>query len=301
MYATQPCKMCRKDAVGRAPLNGIGLGEESEYQGISKTGQMTNTILGMNPNMMVTSVLPGFAKTALAKSGVDLNPISMVLATFTGGLSLLPGISKMLGGMFKKATHMGDCMKWWTDSNIRGMASSIIPIELDFHSYMMKNFPQFLRQYQVMLAGGQWESVGVDRLLSSGNRRARVANEFVKLVRQHPEIMQAECATQPNVIAEIGNMVNPRDVQEAWSQIREAAKQLEYVTLAQEVDKLVAPFKVKETWGKIVQSRSDKLLVRREDGAQLAVPRDVIGVKRGALVQVLKTGQTSLKPVTFGK
>jgi len=290
MFITKPkteCRLCKKQVV-----NDIGLGQDEEYRGISRTGQTVTTVASvLSPPVQM---IPGFniiSKVA-KKVGVDLNPLSLSLATMTGGLTLLPGISKVIGGLFKKATHMGDCMKHWNgDEYLRSMGSSIQPYPFSFEDYMMKNFPQFLRQYQIKQADGSWARVGVDRLLSNSNRRARIANVFVRLVRQNPDIMQAECATQPNVIAEIGKTIDRSIVDKVWAQIKEVAKQEEYMTIAQEVDRLVAPFKVKETWGAIVKSRSTGLIVPTEHGSQLQMPENIIGVKRGALVMTLKTPQ----------
>ena len=292
-----PCKLCRKDAVGKAPLNSVGLGA-SEWDTQSSAGQMVSTtapLIGMlNPNVMLMKMIPG-AEGVLNKVGVNANPFSMGLASFTMGISLLPGVSqllgKMFGGMFSKATHMGDCMKWWdNENNMRGMASGVVPYPFSFEEYMMKSFPQFLRQYQIMQAGGQWASTGIDSLLNTSNRKKRITDAFVRMVRANPDIMTLHCVVQEK--AETGYTGHTKgQVDVFWGQIREAARQEEYYNVIKQVDKVVAKWKVKETWGEIVSSRASGLIVKTEQGAQLRMPENIIGVKRGALVMTLKTPQ----------
>jgi len=258
----------------------------------------------MIPGMIPDSVMNP-VKGITSKVGIDLNPAAMALAPLTFGASMLPGVSQIIGkisnmfsGLFKKATHMGDCMKWWSDSNIKSMVESIQPIPFSFEDYMMKNFPQFLRQYQIKQADGSWASVGVDRLLSIRSRKDTIADIYVGLIRSHSEIIQAECATQPNVIAQQGSSgINRSDVDRAWAEFKEYARQKEYSTIAERVDRLVAPYKVKETWGAIVKSRNANLIVPTEHGSQLRMPDNVIGVSRGALVMTLKTPQGQPTPI----
>jgi len=290
-------------------VNDIGLGQDEDYRTISKTGVMVQTISspltqGYDPlGISLATKVPGIGK-AIEKIGGGSplapligTPAALTLDVFTLGVMRLPGISKLLGGMFKKATRMGDCMKWWSDSNIRGMVSGLQPYPFSFEDYMMKNFPQFLRQYQIKQADGSWARVGIDSLLNRGSRQARIANIFVRLVKQNPEIMQLQCAVQER--AETGyTEYSQTQVNEYWNNFKEAARQEEYGNLQSEVDRLVAPFKVKETWGEVVKSREAGLLVKTEHGSQLRLPANVTGVSRGALVMGLKTPQgqpTSLR------
>jgi hypothetical protein len=293
------CKLCRKDALGREPLNGDRLGAD-EYKGVSKTGQAVYQGAGiysnlMNPFQQLYKFIPGVSKIT-----AGMNPLALALAPMTGGLTLIPGISNIFGNMFSKATHMGDCMKWWSDSNIRGMAAGVEPYAFDFHDYMMHEFPQFLRQYQVMQAGGEWAKVGIDSLIGGVSRRGRISNIFLRLVRSNPDLMTLQCAVRER--AETGfTQFNQAQVDEIWAAARESARQEEYVNMVKEVDARLEPYKVKERWAQIVQSRSQNLVVKKEEGGQLFAPKDVIGVRRGTFTQVLKTGQTSSKPVTFAK
>lgn len=293
MYSS--CGLCRRDAAGRSPLNGVGLGEESEYQGQSKTGGMVSQVASMIS--LPVGMVPGFNQVAKA-TGFQTDPLNLALVSnpLTAWTQLIPGFNKMIGGLFKKATHMGDCMKWWSDSNIRGMVGGIQPYPFSFQDYMMKNFPQFLRQYQIKQADGTWASVGVDNLLNAGNRRARIANIFIGLVRSNPDIMKLQCAVQHR--GETGYTGHTQaQVNEIWDQIKEVARQQEYSTIAEEVDKLVAPFKVKETWGAIVKSRATASLIPMGTEAKLRMPENVIGVRRGALVMTLKTPQGQPTPI----
>lgn len=306
MHIVNTCKGCRRDALGRYKLNGVGLGA-SEYSGQKvpggEVGSSALQIGGMIGKMtgagLITSMVP---QKVLSKIGIDVNPLSLSLAPFTFGFTLLPGVSKILGGLFKKATHMESCMNYWSDSNIKNMVAGIQPIPFDFVDYMKLNFPQFMRQYQILIAGGQWASVGVDKLLNISNRRAKIANIFLNTVRANPDIMLGDCVTMPQGIAEVGVTVPRSVVNKAWADLKEYARQKEYSTIADQVDKLVAPFKVKETWGEIIKTREAGLLVKSSssssgasEGYNLRVPGQVIGVKRGAMVMTLKSAQTTKK------
>ncbi len=338
MYTNRPIR--RRNTSGRSILNGVGLGEDidtraidKEYRGATNTGQtvvpLVSQVFDMFGKATGTGLIVGMVPGKLTKSvGIDVNPASLVLAPVTFGASLLPGVSQVLGkvfnvfgGLFKKATHMGDCMKWWqNESNLRSAIGGIqpIPMTLDFsfESHMMKNYPQFLRQYQILRAGGQWESVGVDRYLDSvrgrlnaSARYGRLVDTFIQLMRENSDIMKADCATQQNIIAQQGDTgILRSDVMQIIEAVRQYARQREYeITMNEiskvgaEIDRLVSPFKVKETWGEIVRSREKNLLVKREQGANLAIPGDVIAIKNGAFVMSLKSEQTSNKPVMFGK
>lgn len=280
MYTNKPIR--RKDAVGREVLSGNGLGAD---------------IPGLITSLPVVNQIP-MVNTFGQKKQEGYEGISKTGTTVQSSISMLDTALPMFGfkfigklldtfGLFKKATHMGDCMKWWSDSNIKGMASGVEPYSFDFNDYMMKNFPQFLKRYQTMQADGTWANVGVDRLLSSTNRRARVGRIFLRIVRQNPDVMTLQCAVRER--AETGYTgYTQSQVDDIWGQIKEAARQEEYSTIAQEVDRLVAPFKVKETWGAIVKSRNEQLAVRQDQGSQMKIADNVIGVKRGAFVQVLK-------------
>jgi hypothetical protein len=217
--------------------------------------------------------------------------------------------------MFKKATHMGDCMKWFNDvNNIRRRSEGVQPYPIEqvfsFEEYMMKNFPQFLRQYQIMQAGGQWASVGVEAYLtkvkhetSTYVRRQKIQDIFVRLVQENSQIMQLQCAVQHS--GESGYTGHTQaQVDEIWNSLKEAARQEEYHTtnklidnIPVRIDALVAPFKVKETWGAIVKSRNANLIIPTEHGSQLRMPDNVIGVSRGALVMTLKTPQGQPTPI----
>lgn len=302
MHIIQSCCGGVRSGLERRRLTSHGLGSniDKEYSTQSQTGQTVNMVLGMNPLMAVANIVPkGLTKAA----GIDVNPISVFLAPLTGGLTLIPGLSKVIGnvfgGLFKKATHMGDCMKWFAnEENLRGSIGGTQPLPFDFIEYMKKNFPQFMRQYQVMQAGGQWASVGIDKLVSASNRRARLMNEFAKIVRANPDLMTLQCAVQHSHETGYKDFTQAQ-VTALWKQVHEAAQQKEYASLVPEVDKRIAPFKAKETWGEIVRSRDRGLLVGRSEGVKLAMPPNVTGVKRGALQMTLKSEQTSLKPVKF--
>lgn len=307
----KPCKMCG---------NGLGDAIQQEYGGQSKTGKTVLPVVTQIATMfgqgtgtgLITSVIP---KGVLKSAGIDINPASLVLAPMTFGASMLPGVSKLLGkvfnvfgDMFKKATHMESCMKGWDDGGIRGIAAGVVPypvsFDFNFEQYMMKNFPQFLRQYQILQAGGQWASVGVDtylnrmknKVLNMANRRRKIQDIFLRIVRENPDIMKLECVSLPKGRAETGYQGEGAGLY--WENFREAARQEEYGMIVKEVnnipgeiDRLVSPFKAKETWGEIVRSRNTGLIVPIEQGGQLRMPENIVGVSRGAFVMTLKTPQ----------
>lgn len=304
MYTNR--RLSRRDVVGRSFLNGVGLGEElpEDFSTISKTGVMVQTVVSpltqsYDPlGISVAAKLPGVGKTIeKIGGGSPLAPLigapaALTLDIFTLGLMRLPGISNLIGGLFKKATHMGDCMKWWSDSNIRGMAGWIEPYSFIFEEYMRKSFPQFIRQYQIMQAGGEWGSVGIDNLLNVNNRRNRIQNNFISLVRSNPDIMMLQCAVQH--AGESGYTGHTAaQVGELFDTLKEYARQQEYRFILSEVDRLMAPFRAKQQWTAIVASRKSNLLVQREGAENLTMPSNIIGVRRGALVMTPKTAQTS--------
>lgn len=277
----------------------------------------------MIPGMIPSTVMDPMKSTA-SKVGIDMNPAAMALTFIpaVGMVALLPGVSQiigkisnMFGGMFKKATHMGDCMKWFNNvDNIRRKGEGVQPYPIEqvfsFEEYMMKNFPQFLRQYQIMQAGGQWASVGVEAYLTKVKhetsiyvRRQKIQDIFVRLVQENSQIMQLQCAVQHS--GESGYTGHTQaQVDEIWNSLKEAARQEEYHTtnklidnIPVRIDALVAPFKVKETWGAIVKSRNANLIIPTEHGSQLRMPDNVIGVSRGALVMTLKTPQGQPTPI----
>lgn len=229
----------------------------------------------------------------------------MAIVSFGASEALRPLISiagKVLGGLFKKATHMESCMKIWTDSYIRGMAAGVQPYPFSFESYMMEHFPQFKRQYEVMQVGGEWRNTGIDQMITVASRHGRIASHFLRLVKQYPDIMKVECLIHPSSQYRAQVPYSNADVANIWNMLREGAKALEYNDLVTKVDQVVAKWKVKETWGEIVKSRSTASLIPIKDpisgeSSKAMLPENVIGVKRGALVMTLKTPQGQVTPI----
>lgn len=276
----------RRDAVGRRALNGVGLGDSSVPELITSLPVVNQ--IPIVSTMFGSKEQKGYGTVSKVgqKSQEVIGILDMVLPMF--GFKFIGKLIDKIG-IFKKATHMESCMNWWSDSNIRGMASGLAPYPFVFEEYMMKEFPQFLRQYQIKQADGTWASVGVESLLNTSNRQSRIATIFTRIVRENPDIMKLQCASMPQGRAETGYV--GEGAEKYFEQIKEVARQEEYSTIATQVDKLVAPWKVKETWGAIVKSRNEQLAVRTDQGSQMKIADNVIGVKRGAFVMTLKTPQ----------
>ena len=119
---------------------------------VSQVGMMFGKATGTG---LITSLVP---KKIVKGAGIDVNPLSMMLAPMTFGVSLLPGVSQVLGkvfgvfsGMFSKATHFGDCMKFETDNNyvMYSLGGSIIvhaikppdPVNVE------QSFPEISQEY----------------------------------------------------------------------------------------------------------------------------------------------------------
>ena len=205
-------------------------------------------------------------------------------ALLTGGLTLIPIIGPMIGkilspitgiigGLFKKATHMGDCMKWWNnENNIRGMASGVqpLPISLDqFYSNLYKNMDRAMRQrFDERQAKG--DIFGTDSLLNIGMRQRNVVNNFLAQMRANPEIKQMACLSQPNVQRETGQYdITPAYIESIFSQFRQQAQEAEYNQTMAELQKKFDPQNAlqtilqisKETWGRVEAKRESNSLI----------------------------------------
>jgi len=296
------------------PFSMMPLPVSDKVKNVLKAASKVPLMPGMNNVMPAVTIERGKEVETLLSRSMPVNPyvgVAKALTPFAGKLQkeadmairagtalvtfgasevvrlVAAPLQKIFSGFFKKATHMGDCMKWFNnENNIRGMSGGAQPYPIEqlfsFEDYMMKNFPQFLRQYQILRAGGQWASVGVDAYLNSVRsqindmsvRRQKIQNIFVRLVRENSQIMELQCAVQHS--GESGYTGHTQaQVNEIWDSLKEAARQEEYQVTSRaienvgaKIDQLVAPFKVKETWGAVVKSRNTNLAIKTEHGSQ---------------------------------
>lgn len=271
----KPCKMC-----------GEGLGAD-EYQGQSQAGKLLTTAAGFyNP---LTQVLPIKSIPLIGK----LDPISMAAALMTGGITLIPGISNIVGGLFKKATHFGDCMKWWSDSNIRGMASGLLPYPID----VVQNFPEASREYQLQHATSVMNDAGVIRALYVSSRTNGIVNVFVMVVRSNPDLMQLQCAVQAKSKGEdTGVNYDQSFVNQFWDQLKESARQQEYSETMQKISSILASYTVTAAAKvNVIQSTRQTGLVAGPQAFQL--PTGVKSIDKGAVV--LMPGVSSNLTLTY--
>jgi hypothetical protein len=267
----------------RYMVNGIGLGED-EYQGQSKTGQLLNTAAGFyNP---LTTMLPMKSIPVIGK----LDPLSMSLAVASGGLTLIPGVSKIIGGLFKKATHMGDCMKWWNnESNIRGMVSNISPYPVDVNQV----FPEASYEYQSQHARNVMESSEVRSVLAESSRRYQIGTYYVSGVRSNPDLMQMLCMTQPKVQEETGQQISASQVDPLFEQLKEQARQKEYQDTVNSIGRILASYQ------RVVQRKVEVVQKTRERAVAFKAPEGVTSITKGGAL-VLTPGVSTNRVIDRG-
>ena len=229
----------------------------------------------LNPMMLipggqlltVAKLIPGAEKLLAPITGI-MNSVLGPVKGIIGGIT-----NKVFGRFFKKATHMGDCMKWWNnENNIRGMASGVqpLPISLDqFYSNLYKNMDRTMRQrFDERQAKG--DIFGTDSLLNIGMRQRNVVNNFLAQMRANPEIKQMACLSQPNVQRETGQYdITPAYVESIFSQFRQQAQEAEYNQTMAELQKKFDPQNAlqtilqisKETWGRVEAKRESNSLI----------------------------------------
>ena len=267
------CRSCKKQVV-----NDKGLGED-EYQGTSKSGQLLTTAAGIyNPfvSMLPVSSIPVIGK---------LNPAQMSLALVTGGITLIPGVSKLVGNLFKKATHMGDCMKWWNnENNIRGMVSGISPYPIDVEQI----FPEESREYQLQHARNVSGESGIQNLLSTSSRRYQIGTYYIGGVRANPEIMQMSCLTQPNVQAEVGQRISASEVEPYFDQLKEQARQKEYYDTVESIKRVLASYRM------VVERKAVVVQKTREVATAFQLPAGVTSISKGGALVITPGVSTNL-------
>lgn len=140
-------------------------------------------------------------------------------------------ISKVFGGMFKKATKMESCMKWWTSSNLYNWGpSDVIPIDLDrvFNDIFGKLQLQYKISFdvfsKVVKRDLKNEVIGFTDKNARLNRAKAI---FIGMAYANSDMFRIQCAAQhrdetgapPELLDQVTRM---------WNQMREAAKQKEF-------------------------------------------------------------------------
>lgn len=312
------CGLCRKKTV-----NDVGLGDatQQEWGGQSTTGGMITKVAGMIAPPI--QMIPGMSMVTkqLEKFGVSVNPMSLALAAMTGGMSMLPGISKLLGGMFKKATHMESCMKWWTDSNIRGMVAGRTPYPVDVIDpiIVMDRFVEASREYRLEHAKEAIEDVGVqsvlagarsniNSILSTGTRKQKIGSAYVSQVRGYPDIMQAQCMSMPQGRAETGANIDPNMVGGVFEQMKDVAQQQEVEATTQAMNSAIEAAAsgisgILAPYGRVASQKVEVIQMTREAGLVVGprafqLPVGVTGISKGGAL-VLTPGVSSNLVLTY--
>lgn len=291
-----PCGLCKKKTV-----NDVGLGDaiQQEWGGQSTTGGMVSQVASfMAPPIQM---IPGFSQLQkiAEKTGFRTDPLNLALATnpVTGWMQLIPGFNKMIGGLFKKATHMESCMKWWTDENITGMIKGRMPYAID----VAQSFPEASREYQINRARHVTDDEQVVRLLDVPRRQKIMIAAFVSSVRAYPDLMQAQCAAMPQGRAETGVTFTESDLAPVWNGMKEAAQVSEYKRTLKAIENILAPYAalVKQKTAMIQQTRQTGLV---EGPKAFQLPTGVTGIsKGGALIVTPGTSTNLVVNMTIGK
>ena len=202
----------------------------------------------MHSGISPVSFIPGGALLNVAKliPGVSklLSPLTSVIDQMTGPLKGMIGklTNMVFGGFFEKATHMGDCMKWWNNTNnIRGMVVGVIPIPISFtlnmEDYISPYYTQMNRamreKFEQQRAAGYLTSLSlsytskISNLLTDSTRKNKIIDYYVQQVRANPDVMQAQCASMSKGQAETGANIDPAYVASIFQQFKDQAVQQE--------------------------------------------------------------------------
>jgi hypothetical protein len=262
----KPCRVC-----------GDGLGASDEYSGINKSGEIIQTAGSVL--YPVTGMLPIKSLPIIG----NLDPLTMTLAVMTGGITLIPGVSKIVGGLFKKATHMGDCMKWWSsDSNIRSMVASVMPYPID----VVQSYPEASQEYQIQHASSVISDSGIQRALAVSSRKYKIGTYYVQGVKQNADLMQMSCMTQPEVQKETGVVISASDVGPYFTQLQEQARQIEYQETMTNIGKVLASYQ------RVVEQKAVVVKKTRDVSATFQMPVGVTSISKGGSL-VLSPGTSS--------
>lgn len=142
-------------------------------------------------------------------------PYGWAVALVATALQFIPGVSKFISKVFKKATHMESCMNWWTDSNIMSMSGK--PYNVVQLSYYSEDSEQ-MKRFQA-------------KIKTPEQRQARVSELFLKIVKSVPDVQQLfqmQCASMPQGQKETKAGIDPNMVADIWNRLRKIAQDAEY-------------------------------------------------------------------------
>lgn len=299
----------------RRVVNDSGLGENSpsDFSTTNSTGVMIKTVSspltqGYDPlGVNLVAKLPGIGKMIdKIGGGSPLAPLigapaALTLDIFTLGLMRLPGISSLISGLFKKATEMESCMKWWTDSNIIGMTNGISLYSIDVVSL----FPEAIQEYRVEHADSIMTSGPIASALNPAKRQRAISSIFLKAVRDNPDLMTAQCAIVAKSKGEnTGMTVSQADVEGYWSQLKEAARQKEAESVLSEITKIMGPYQsvANQKTAAVVTTRQAGLVSTDSGGKGFQLPEGVMSIsKGGSLILDVNKSTNRVIDYTVGK
>lgn len=145
-----------------------------------------------------------------------------IVPMITGLIVKIPVVGKVFKKIFGgKATHMESCMKWFTDSNIMGIAgNTVTPISTIALVYVSDD-PARMAKYKSDL----------EALTNIATRQQRMRSIFLQSVRSMPginDLFKMQCASMPKGQKETKANINPADVAAIWEQFRQYAMDVEY-------------------------------------------------------------------------
>jgi hypothetical protein len=167
--------------------------------------------------------------------------------------------------MFQKATHYGDCMKWWNNSNIASMIANypLIPIGDDI-----------AHEYEIEHA----QPISKTASFNESSRRANLISIYTSAVWGQPDLMKLHCAVHAQSKGEnYGVQYTMDQVSGYFDQIKQYAAQKEYQDLVGILASTVA-----QKTGIMQASRETGLITGGPKAFQL--PTGVIGISGGAML-----------------
>lgn len=282
----KPCRVCGE---------GLGEGEpnvkaiQKEYHGgYTKEAEMGAKLIITVALFMIPVV--GWA------AALVLNVPVVGDAIWKFGMKHDP-ILKAFIGAFKKATHMEDCMKWWTDSNIRGMSAGIVPYPIDINAFIQK-YSDAIHEYRLQRA----QEIDIKGLVVSSlsGRSSKIGNIFVKLVQNSKEFMEFYCASMPQSRAKTGmTEADYTKANEYLGHLKEQAKQEEYTSTLQEIEQKIVS--VLAPYIKIVTQKTGVIQQTRQAASVFQLPAGVLAIDRGALVLTPGTSSNLVIDYDAGK
>lgn len=193
------------------------------------------------------------------------------------GDAIMKPILGPIAKMFKKATHMESCMKWWTDSNIRSMASGLEPYPIS---------QEIKQEYRLQHAK--------ELVDSYSDRKNNIINNFVKYVRQNPDIMSMQCATMPQGRKETHmTEADAAKVVVYWSQIKEASRQQEYQDFVGAVGAILS-----QKVAAVASSRQAGLVTTATGGKGFQLPEGVMSISKGGAL-ILDVNKSTNKVIDY--